>query len=147
MLCVALWCACTLPLVSCSSGGSDESDKTTLAARLTGQDVAPGPGDEDGTGEITITLGEQPGTICYAYSTKFVDQATGIKLGNGNPGDFGATLVSLATGPQGSPDGCATGIDEAVIRGIKLAPESYYAEIDTSSFPEGAVRGQFQPSQ
>jgi hypothetical protein len=114
----------------------------TLHAQLSGAQVAPGPGDEDGTGTATVTLSQQPGTICYAYSAQFIDQVTAVKLGNGNPNDFGATVATLANGAQGSPGGCAQGIDEAVIRGVKLLPNGYYFEIDTGSFPEGALRGQ-----
>ena len=127
---------------ACGGGGGTEPDKTTLAAQLSGAQVAPGPGDNDGTGSATITFGEQPGTICYAYSVQFVDQVTGVKVGNGNPNDFGATIATLATGAQPTPGGCVSGIDQAVIRGMKLAPGSYYVEIDTSAFPEGALRGQ-----
>lgn len=128
---------------ACGGGGGEGvGEKTTLTAHLTGAQVAPGPGDEDGTGTATITFGEQPGTICYAYSVQFIDQPTGVKIGNGNPNDFGATIATLAAGPQPSPGGCANGIDQAAIRGMKLLPASYYVEIDTSTFPEGALRGQ-----
>ena len=133
--------AATLALGACG-GGEAPAEKTTLTAQLTGAQVAPGPGDEDGAGTATITFGEQPGAICYAYSVQFIDAVTAVKVGNGNPGDFGATLATLASGPQPSPGGCASNIDQAAIRGMKLLPASYYVEIDTASFPEGALRGQ-----
>jgi hypothetical protein len=134
--------ATSLLLCACSSEGDDATEKTTLSASLTGAQVAPGPGDEDGSGDATITIGEQLGTVCYAYSVHFIEPPTAVKIGNGNPGDFGATLVTLASAPQGSPGGCVTDVDQAIIRGIKLLPASYYVEIDTASFPEGALRGQ-----
>lgn len=135
--------AVALAAAACG-GGDDAADtnKTTLTARLSGAQVAPGPGDEDGSGTATITFGEQPGTVCYAYSAQSIDGVTAVKLGNGNPGDFGATLATLSTGRGSSPGGCASGIDDAAIRGMKLLPESYYVEIDTAGFPEGALRGQ-----
>ena len=134
-------------LGACGGGNSGgDTGKVTLFARLSGDEVVPGPGDQDGTGEIKVTMGEQPGTICYSYTTQFVDQATAVKLGNGNQGDFGAALVTLASGPQAPHSGCVEGIDEAIIRGIKLSSAGYYVEIDTASFPEGAVRGEFEPT-
>lgn len=128
--------------VACGGGSADDTTKTTFTAHLTGDQVAPGPGDDDGTADVTITTGEEPGTICYAYSTSFVDQPTSVVIGTGGVGDFGATVVTLASGPQGSPGGCVQGVDEAIIRGIKLMPQTYYVQIDNAAFPEGAVRGQ-----
>ena len=42
----------------------------------------------------------------------------------------------------GQLSGCATGVDEDLIKDIRQNPENYYVNVHTGPFQGGAIRGQ-----
>jgi CHRD domain len=114
-----------------------------LTATLTGAAEVPGPGDPDGSGTATFRLNPGQGRVCFVVTAaKIVLPATAAHIHTGAAGAFGGILVALtppdATGISG---GCVSA-PRATVNAILKTPSNYYANVHTSDFPNGAIRGQ-----
>jgi CHRD domain len=125
------------PLSPARSGGRP------LTATLTGAAEVPGPGDPDGSGTATFRLNPGQGKVCFVVTAaKIVLPATGAHIHTGAAGAAGGILVALtppdATGISG---GCVSA-PRATVKAILKTPSNYYANVHTSDFSNGAIRGQ-----
>jgi hypothetical protein len=114
-----------------------------LSATLTGAAEFPGPGDSNGTGTATFRLNPGQGKVCFVLTaTNITLPATLAHIHVGAVGEAGDPVVTLvppdATGVSG---GCVSA-SSATIKAILKNPSGYYANIHTSDFPAGAIRGQ-----
>jgi hypothetical protein len=126
-------------------GAAIVSAQTTLSTSLSGDEEAPGPGDKNGKGWVTLVI-EADGTICYEGKVQAIGReivAAHIHIGAaGVPGPvvvdldpFGADL----TGNKATH--CVTTTPE-IAAAIIANPSGYYVNVHTADYPAGAIRGQ-----
>lgn len=116
---------------------------TLLTANLIGVNEVPGPGDPDGTGTALFRLRAGEGRICFQITVaNLVLAATGAHIHQGVAGVAGPIVVSLtAPGLTGTSEGCVV-VPRPLVSAILTTPAGYYANVHTTDFPAGAIRGQ-----
>jgi CHRD domain len=101
-----------------------------------------GAGDSDGRGSFTaIVDGNQ---LCFGITVTNLDTPTAAHIHKGRPNQNGPIVVPLtqpSSGDPGASSGCVA-VDPALAQAILKNPHKYYANVHTSAFPNGAVRGQ-----
>ena len=111
---------------------------------LTGAAEVPGPGQEGASGtverlEVTDTQ------VCGTFSVEGLDSpATMAHVHTGGPTESGPPIVNFgapADADAGAWDTCVDA-DEATRTAITGSPGGHYVNVHTSTFPNGAVRGQ-----
>ena len=114
-----------------------------LTATLTGAAEVPGPGDPDGSGTATIRLRLGQGQICFRLTvTGIILPATGAHIHVGTLTQEGPVVVPLtAPDASGSSAGCVN-VARTLVQAILTNPSGYYANVHTTDFPAGAIRGQ-----
>jgi hypothetical protein len=116
-------------------------------ASLSGDSVAPGPGDPDGTGRAVIRSAPDEGILCYKIFFKGIGRAKGAEIHQGPRGVAGPTHMRLFTSKKGkrSPaEGCKSGVSVETIEAMHDDPGNYYVDVHTKGYPDGAVRGQLR---
>jgi hypothetical protein len=101
-----------------------------------------GAGDLNGYGSFSATIdGNQ---LCFGITVANLDApiAAHIHKGRSNrQGDVVVPLTAPTTGDPGASAGCVT-VDTTLAAAILKNPRRYYANVHTTPFPAGAVRGQ-----
>ena len=67
----------------------------TLKAKLDGAAEIPGPGDNDGSGNVSLTLSAGKDRICYELAVSNIATATAAHIHSGEAGVAGPVLVAL----------------------------------------------------
>ena len=116
----------------------------TQVTRLTGDKEVPGPGDPDGSGDATVRLNLGKQTVCYELEVWNIAPATAAHIHVGRSDQAGPVVIPLAAPTDGSSEGCAEGVDKALIREIIKHPHLYYVNVHNAEYPGGAVRGQLR---
>lgn len=119
-------------------------DVITFTAPFSGPAEIPGPGDADGIGTATVVLDPVNSQVCYTLSVQNIDlPAAAAHIHNAPVGESGGVVVPFTNAPDasGNATGCET-VDPAVIANIIADPQSFYVNVHTSTFPDGAVRAQ-----
>lgn len=115
----------------------------TLFALLDGASEVPGPGDPDGQGFAALEFFVDDGEVCAFIDSSDISVPTAAHIHVGPEGAPGPVVVTLpAAAPDGSIEGCVTGLDPVLLQQIVDAPASYYVNVHTADFPDGAIRGQ-----
>jgi hypothetical protein len=117
---------------------------TTLSTSMTGAEEAPGPGDPNGKGFITLDV-FATGTICWEAKIQGID---------------GVSVAHIHKAPAGQPGGVVVDLrpDQAEVTGNKYewcvsttpdiaaqivaTPTDYYVNFHNADFQPGAIRGQ-----
>ena len=104
----------------------------------------PYAGDPNGTGTALITVNHGQREICWEVSVSDITlPATASHIHKAAPGVRGPIVVGLsAPDATGRSVGCASGLDQALLRDILTNTASYYVNVHTTDYPPGAVRGQ-----
>jgi CHRD domain-containing protein len=115
---------------------------TVLTAKLKGSNEVPA-GDPDGSGTGTFRMIRGAALICYQLSVKDIMlPATAAHIHVGAAGVNGNVVVPLtAPDASGSAAGCAL-TTRTLVAAILDNPAGYYANVHTTDFPGGAIRGQ-----
>ena len=122
------------------------SRPTVLTARLRGANERPGPGDPNGRGEIAMVLLPGSERVCYALHVSRLDNVVAGHIHRGAAGVPGPIVVSLELPP--GPGRFFADCVEAnadLLEAISSAPQNYYVNVHTTTFPAGAIRGQLRP--
>lgn len=139
------------PSVDDPGEGDGLGDPLVFVADLTGDTEVPGPGDPAGSGRIEIESAVN-GEWCIDM------QATGLSAGvtdshihfgpEGNSGDV-VVPIGAPTATDGDTatwdDVCVT-VEDSLVAEILDAPQAFYANIHTTDFAGGAIRGQLEAS-
>ena len=125
--------------------GSDHGGRAFTTA-LT-QEVTQTPlwsGDADGTGDALLTINAGKGEVCWVITVSNITlPATAAHIHQAAPGVRGAIVVGLsAPDATGKSTGCTSGVSRDLLQQILETPEAFYANVHTSDYPAGAVRGQ-----
>lgn len=118
-------------------------------AKLDGaHEVGPGTNDLDGYGTFSGGLATVSGVpkLCAGFAVFKIGTVTGAHIHKAPVGQSGSIVVNLtpASGTPGNPGAfhkCVT-ITTTLFNQIKASPGAYYANVHTSAFPNGAIRGQ-----
>jgi D-alanyl-D-alanine carboxypeptidase len=124
-----------------------------LATRVSGaEEVGPGGelevGDADGSGAATVAVSTGAGRICFElWVHAVVLPAVAAHIHAAPPGVNGPVVVPLgAPDGEGRASGCARGLERSLLEDLVDDPSSYYVNVHTTDFPDGAVRGQLAPA-
>lgn len=117
-----------------------------LTATLSGASEVPPTGTSAGTATITLNQGQQ--RVCYTLTATDLEGATvvGAHIHQGASGAAGGVVIQLSNATSltsgGVAKGCEEGVPAATIKAIRQNPGSFYVNVHTSKFPDGAMRGQ-----
>lgn len=145
---VAALVAAVLVVGPAAAGGP-----TVLSATLTGDAEVPGPGDDDGTGNATVTLDAAAGTVCFELGWSKIRGPWGAHIHRGAEGEAGDIVVAFFNTRDLIPipktitsvSGCVRNVDAATIDAIAADPAGFYVNVHNRRFPAGAIRGQLGP--
>lgn len=118
---------------------------TVLIAFLAGANERPNPGDVDGSGTATFRLIRGAGQLCFQLTAAAITlPAAGAHIHTGTATEAGDIVVPLvAPGAGGSSQGCRNAARSLVAQ-ILDNPAGFYANVHTTDFPGGAIRGQLE---
>jgi hypothetical protein len=126
---------CPGALLTATSGGR------AFSVALTGEAESPAA-DPVATGEATVRLRAGQGQVCYQLEATNLPPAAAAHIHKGSAGSSGNVVVPLKTpDAAGKSSGCATAA-RTLVKAILAAPGSYYVNVHTAEFPNGAIRGQ-----
>jgi hypothetical protein len=116
---------------------------TRLTTTLSGAAEVPTRGDPDGSGTASVNVDVSKGEVCYEVSVQKIDRPLGMHIHQGEAGKSGEVRVPLSTptASDATTTGCANA-DQAIIGRMVATPTEFYVNVHTSTYPEGAVRGQ-----
>jgi hypothetical protein len=114
-----------------------------LTATMNGANEVPGPGDSDGTGTANVRLQLGEARLCFQLTASNITlPATAAHVHVGAAGVAGNVVVPLkAPDATGHSSGCVV-LLRSLVAAILGNPSGYYANVHTSDFPNGAIRGQ-----
>jgi hypothetical protein len=129
----------TFPLLT-GLASTGQSDKP-IRVQLTGVEEAPNPGDTDGSGTAHVTI--NAAEICYEIRVTDIDlPAAGAHIHKAPPGEPGPVAVIFQPPEAGGHVSGCTPVEKALTNDIRKNPGDYYINIQTTSYPTGALRGQ-----
>jgi hypothetical protein len=131
---------CPRTVLTTSAGG------VGLSATLTGEAETPA-GDPVATGTATVRLRLGQGQACFTLdANNLPSAAAAAHIHTGAAGAVGGIVVPLKTpDANGASSGCVVAA-RAIVKQILAAPARFYANVHTSGFPGGAIRGQLDAS-
>lgn len=97
-------------------------------------------GDEDGSGQVELTVEPDTRRICYHFHVTGLATPLMAHIHKGAAHESGPSVVTLFTGP-GKMHDCLTWTQKWVDQ-IAAHPTGFYVNLYTTEFPEGALRGQ-----
>jgi hypothetical protein len=120
---------------------------TGITGHLTGSEVVnPNGGDPDGSANITLRVNRVKGRVCFVLTYKKLSgHVTGAFLHKGGEGQIARPIVTLFEGDHASP--VQAGVPDLrgrSVKRLKRKPQAHYVDVDTSKYPDGAVRGQLE---
>jgi len=131
---------CPTVALSPTGGGS------VLTATMTGANEIPGPGDPDGAGTAQFRMIRGAAVICFSVTVHGVTlPATGAHIHNGAAGVAGPIVVPLTPPGAGGASSDCVNTTRILVAAILDSPAGYYANVHTTDFAAGAVRGQLTP--
>jgi hypothetical protein len=112
-----------------------------LTATLTGAAERPGPGDPDGSGNITITVNPGQKRICFELTIAGIDAPTAAHIHIAPVTSPGPVVIPFTAPPLGNSSGC---VDVTSRQAAQLIakPSAYYFNVHNAAFGPGAIRGQ-----
>jgi len=102
-----------------------------------------GGGDTDGAGFAALTFDVGAGMLDYSILVSGVPDATVAHVHMGAAGTDGSVVIDLgASFTNGAASGSVSGIAQSTIGAIIANPAGYYVNVHSTTFTDGAVRGQ-----
>lgn len=125
-----------LALAGGSAGGPAAAPKIPLM----GSAEAPGPGDPDGSGYVSLRVNRAKRTISWSFTgLRKIGTPTAAHIHRGKPGEAGPVFVPL--GSSFKRQGGTQVIQSDMVEFLK-APANFYVNVHNAEFPNGAIRGQ-----
>lgn len=133
------------------AGNEDDGlgDPVVFVAALSGETEVPGPGDPAATGRAEVES-DVNGDLCFDMVAEGLDSdVTDSHIHEAAAGDSGGVVIPIGT-PTSTDGDTATwtdvciSVDSALVDRINADPAAFYANIHTSNFGGGAIRGQLE---
>ncbi|MGH6954170.1 MAG: CHRD domain-containing protein [Alphaproteobacteria bacterium] len=140
---VLLGSAAAFALSACATVEENVVEKIaeTYKAELTGANE-PGGGDADGYGAAEISVSDDLDQICWDLNgVRGIGPITGAHTHKGLPGVNGPVVLTLKPANEGGIKGC-TSSSEWKEDALKDNFRSFYVNVHTAQYPNGAIRGQ-----
>jgi len=119
-----------------------EAIADTKRAVLTGAEVV-GRGDPDGYARAELSVTDELDQICYDVNDiRNIAQISSIMIHRGAKGQTGPAVMTLRRANEGGWKNCV-GRTEWLEDSLERAGGTYYIQIHTLDYPNGAIRGQF----
>jgi hypothetical protein len=112
-----------------------------ISVGLTGAAEAPGPGDPDGSGMVSLTFNPGTGQVCYDFSVTGVAALTAAHIHVAPAGSPGPVVIPLPPTTATGGSGCVTAARDLIVAILKN-PAAYYFNVHNADYPAGALRGQ-----
>jgi CHRD domain len=127
--------------------GAALAANSTVSAKLSGKAEEPGPGDDDGSGEAALNLKKKKKKISFNISFEGIENPVAGHIHKGTKKVAGPIKVTLFENQAGvtSPVSGTVKAKKKLIKKIKGDPNSWYVNLHTPDFPDGAIRGQLKP--
>jgi hypothetical protein len=100
-----------------------------------------GTGDPDGTGSVRLSFDPAKKQLCYNFRLSGVSTPLMAHIHQGEPLRNGPPVVTLFTGPGANLDDCVVWL-RGQLSQIVSNPAGFYVNVETTEFPDGALRGQ-----
>lgn len=116
-----------------------------LQAKLKGKEEVPGPGDDNGKGEVQLETKIKKSKLCYLVEFEDIGTATAAHVHKGAKGEDGKIVIPLFEEETQSPaEDCIKVDKERKLKKLVKNPADFYANVHTTEFPDGAIRGQLK---
>jgi len=142
LLAVAVLAASAIAVGVPAQAFADSPPPPNFSVNLSPDNVVPSgtgqPGTDDPTAAVYVT--GSAGEVCWGANLMLVPDVTSAGIYQGDSGVVGSLVVNLPLNYIYAQ--CAEGVDQATIDAITANPGGYYMQLDSSSFPAGASRGQ-----
>ena len=127
-----------------AQGDNENNGGHKLTASLTAA-ATPAQGDENAAGLFEALVNPETERICYTLAAGNIDKATVAQIHLGAAGETGDPVLTLDT-PDGDDDDSedCQDIDRDLAQSLIQNPESFYVNVHTGPFPNGAIRGQLR---
>ncbi len=137
-----------LLVTGCGSDGGGGATTTTTSSHqvvfdvsLTGPAEVPGPGSADARGTARITVDAQRDEVCFELQVSNLQNVTAAHIHEGSATVAGPIVVTLITPQDGRSEGCIP-TPGATVKAIASGKGSYYVNVHSSQYPDGAIRAQ-----
>ncbi len=111
-----------------------------FAAVLTGANEVP-PGDPDGAGTARISIDDATDRVCTHLEVRNIGAVTAAHIHRGSAGLNGPPVITLDAPDDDDSNDCDP-VADALIDEIRRSPGSFYVNVHTAQYPNGAIRGQ-----
>jgi CHRD domain len=120
-----------------------EAVSETKRATLTGAEVVGMRGDTDGYAQAELSVSDEANQICYDLNdVRGIGPITSAAVYRGGKGANGRMVIQMRAANEGGWKNCV-GRTEWLEDSVERASGAYYIQVNTSEFPNGAIRGQF----
>lgn len=127
--------------------GPAVAEEVTLSGSGSGAEEAPAPGQQGATIRGEVTIDTVSGSITYTVSVAGnTEPVAAAHIHQAPKGAAGPVVVTLDTAAVSAGTRATTTVDPAVAAAIAAAPESYYLNAHSASFPGGFARAQLRDS-
>lgn len=113
----------------------------TGRAVLTSAHPSGDAGDLAGSGSVALTIDPNARLACYSFDLSVASEPMMAHIHLGAPLRVGPPVVTLFTGTRSRLHGCVPST-HSQLADINADPSRYYVSVDTTEYPDGAVRGQ-----
>lgn len=131
-------------LAIAAAGAVSAAHFQTFSTTLSGAEEAPGPGDPNGKGRITLDI-YATGTICYTAKIQGIDGAAAAHIHEAAAGVAGPVVVNLRpdlADRTGNKSSYCVNTTPEIAADIIANPTDYYVNVHNDEYPAGAIRGQ-----
>lgn len=122
-----------------------------LSTFATGAEIPGDAGHRTGYAAADVWTGSSanPDVVCGSVFNALIDsEVDGLSLHRGDRGESGPVIAPLVSGADpafAALFSCATDADPEAVTRLRNDPAGHYLRLDTTGFPEGAMRGQLTP--
>lgn len=118
----------------------DRADETvSFDIELSGKNIGPEAGDDDGSGSGTLSIDPSTGKVCTELTTSGIGEIVAVHLQRGSVATSGPIVLPLPPPQNGAIDACVDG-DPAAMKAVTDAPGEYFVNVRTRELPGGAIR-------
>lgn len=120
-----------------------EAVSETKRASLTGAEIVGSRGDTDGYAKAELSVSDEANQICYDLNdVRGIADITSAAIYRGGKGSVGRAVIQMRKANEGGWKNCV-GRAEWLEDSVERSAGSYYIQVNTTEFPNGAIRGQF----